>query len=72
LNTDKVNLFRGYKSSVFDTSNFGDHIPLFKQKLGEKKPLSATLGFRDMNVKFGIWETDIVLDYTLLLTVFSG
>jgi hypothetical protein len=72
LNTDKVNLFRGYKSSAFDTSNFGDHIPLFKRKLGEKKPLSATLGYRDMNVKFGIWETDIVLDYTLLITVFDG
>ena len=25
-----------------------------------------------MNVKFGIWETDIVLDYTLLITVFEG
>jgi len=25
-----------------------------------------------MNVKFGIWETDIVLDYTLLVTVFDG
>ena len=34
LNTNKVNKFRGYNGSVFDTSNFGDHIPLFKQKLG--------------------------------------
>jgi len=25
-----------------------------------------------MNVKFGIWETDIVLDFTLLVTVFDG
>lgn len=40
--------------------------------MGEKKTLSATLGFKDMNVKFGIWETDIVLDYTLLVTVFNG
>jgi hypothetical protein len=53
LDTKKVNLFRGFNGSRFDTSNFGDHIPLFKKKLGEKKILSANIGFKDIKVLFG-------------------
>jgi len=67
-----VNLFRGFNGSKFDTSNFADHIPLFRHKLGERKLLSAMIGFKDVKVLFGQFDTDMILDYTLTFKIFKG
>lgn len=45
-------------------------MPLFKQKLGdEAKPMRVLLRFKDINVLFGQHNTDVIFEYTMMMTI---
>ena len=52
---------------VMDSTTVGQYMPLFTEKLGKGKPLHAWLQFKNIDVKFGQYDTDIILSYTACL-----
>jgi hypothetical protein len=50
-----------------DSTTVGKYMPLFSEKLGKGMPLHAYLRFKDIDVKFGEYDTDIILSYTACL-----
>lgn len=51
----------------FDTSYIAPQIPIFEEKLGENIPLQLYLHMKDVNVLFGQFDTDVILEYTLCM-----
>lgn len=68
FNEDRLNQFFAVNNLKFDTTNFAKHIPIFKEKLGNNKPLRVKITYKDVNALFGQFDTDIILDYTMCLS----
>ena len=51
----------------FDTTYLADYLPLFQAKLGKNKPIEMHMRVKNIDVKFGIYDTDILLTYTLCI-----
>lgn len=54
-----------------DTTSIAAHIPLFQQKLGPNKPLTARVGMNHITVTLGQFDCDLILDYTLEFAIFE-
>lgn len=71
LSTDRLNrMFEVYPNLppfVMDSTTVGYYMPLFIEKLGKGKPLHAWLNFKDIDVKFGQYDTDMIFSYTLCM-----
>jgi len=71
VSTDRLNrMFEIYPNlprMVMDSTTVGQYMPLFTEKLGKGKPLHAWLQFKNIDVKFGQYDTDIILSYTACL-----
>jgi hypothetical protein len=50
-----------------DSTTVGKYMPLFKEKLGKGMPLHAYLRFKNIDVKFGQYDTDLIISYTACL-----
>lgn len=50
-----------------DTTTVGKYLPLFPKKLGKGKPLEMILNFKNFDVKFGRYDTDVIIGYTACL-----
>ena len=69
LNEDKFNklfMVEGYK---LNTTSLGRHIKLFEEKVGSDKPLKFQSEFKNINIQFGKFDTDVVIDYTFCFSV---
>jgi len=72
VNTDRLNrmleLFKDVPQFEMDTSTVGKFFPLFKDagKEGKdgKKPMEVLLDLKDIDVKFGYYDTDVIFEYT--------
>jgi len=68
FNEDRLNrmfeMFPGLPHFYMNTTSVGKFIPLFKEKLGRNKPLQLFLDFKNIDVKFGEYDTDVILSYT--------
>jgi hypothetical protein len=51
----------------FNTSSFAQYVPMFEMKLGKNVPLHAMLVVKDINILLGHYETDMIIDYTLIV-----
>lgn len=49
----------------FDTTSLGKHFPILKDKLGKDVELIGEVGFKDVQVLFGSFDTDMILTYTV-------
>lgn len=49
------------------STSVGYYIPLFKEKLKKNMPLHATVQFKNINFKFGQYDTDVIVSYTLCI-----
>lgn len=49
----------------FTTSSLAKHFPILEQKVGKNKELNGYVTFKDMQVLFGSFDTDIILSYTV-------
>lgn len=52
-----------------NTTSVAPYVKLFQEKLGANKPLKLTVGFKDLAVTFGRFESDIILDYSVCFDV---
>lgn len=68
FNEKRLNQFFSVDNLKFDTSAFAKHIPIFEEKLGKNKPLRAQISFKNVNVIFGQYDSDIIIDYTACLS----
>lgn len=50
-----------------DSTSVGYYIPLFKEKLPKNMPLHAIVRFKNINFKFGQYDTDVIVSYTLCI-----
>lgn len=48
----------------FDTSTIALQIPIFQEKLGDGVELEMMLHYKDINVLFGQYDTDVIFEYT--------
>jgi hypothetical protein len=73
LNGDKLSkLFSGLTLKEveypFTARSLKKHIPLFYQKLKNKdQKLKLDVSFKDFNVKFGNFDTDLIFEYTMVM-----
>lgn len=51
-----------------DTSTVAQFIPIFEQKSGVNIPMITYVNFKDIDVKFGEYDTDVIITYTANLS----
>ena len=56
----------------FDTTSYRKYIPLFQQKLGPKKPLRLETTLKDIEVKFGQFDVDMEVEFTVCMGYYIG
>lgn len=73
LNTDRMNQMLSTEGVFkFDTVNLGKMMPIVKKLFpGPKKDLRFILNFKDINVLFGQFDTDAIVEYTMLLSIYE-
>lgn len=49
----------------FTTTTLGKHFPVLIDKLGKNKELYGHVSFRDIEVLFGSFDTDVIVSYTV-------
>lgn len=69
LNTQTVSDLWDDPETVFTTSSLGKHFPIIEQKLGKDRPLTGMTTFKDVQVLFGSFDSDIIISYTVCLTL---
>ena len=65
FNEERLNTFFGIDYFKFDTTNFAEHMPIFKNKLGVGKPLKMLISFENFNVKFANDHVDMTFSYLM-------
>lgn len=53
----------------FTTTSLGKHFPILEKKLGRNKPLIGHVQFKDINVIFGSYDTDVIASYTVCFSL---
>jgi len=48
----------------FNTSSLGYHFPILEEKLGPNRPLYSHVFFKDIDILFGSFDTDVIISYT--------
>jgi len=51
------------------STSLKNHLPIFEKKLGPNKPLTGLASFKDINVMFGKFDTDIIIEYTVCFSL---
>jgi hypothetical protein len=64
FNSQTVSALWGIPDMKFNTTEIGTHLPIFKEKLGANKTLYSEVNFKDVNVMFGKYDSDVVFEYT--------
>lgn len=62
-----IDLFGLSDDFKFNSTTIAQQIPIFQEKLGDDIPIQLTLSFKDVNVIFGQYDTDMILEYTAQL-----
>lgn len=57
-------MFPNLTKFKMDSTTVGKFMPLFTEKLGKGVPLHAFLSFKSIDVKFGEYDTDLIISYT--------
>lgn len=60
-------MFPDLPKFVMDSTTVGKYLPLFSEKLGKGMPLHAWVQFKNIDVKFGQYDTDVIFSYTACL-----
>lgn len=69
LNSQTVSDLWAEPNVNFTTSSLGKHFPILEKKLGKNRELNGMTTFRDINVIFGTFDTDIILSYTVCFQI---
>jgi hypothetical protein len=75
LDEDRINkmlsVFKSDRNFDFTTSSIAKYgkVPLFERKMGKDVKLAAELRFKDVSVMFGQYDTDVIMEYTMMLDV---
>ena len=68
FNNEKWNQFwHVNEPGFFDTTSIKRHIKIFEEKVGPNVPLKVDASLADISVKFGQYNTDVAVDYTLCM-----
>jgi len=70
LNRKSMNEFFGANDLRFDTSSMKRDMPILHKKLGENKPLTFILSFRDMKVGFAQGDKDVTLEMVARISIY--
>lgn len=65
LNRNTVSALWDEPELGFDTTSLEKHFPILKDKLGEDVALCGYATFKDVNVIFGSFDTDVIVSYTV-------
>lgn len=64
LNTETLSTLLNLDDFIFNSTTIAQQIPIFQEKLGDDIPIQLTLSYKDVNVIFGQYDTDMILEYT--------
>ena len=67
FNNEKIKNFFGMDDLEMTTSFLASQIPLFEEKLGPDVELNLYLHMKDVKVLLGQYDSDIILEYTLVM-----
>ena len=55
----------------FTSTSLNQHLPIFEQKIGKNIPLKARIILKDLNVIFGKFDSDIIVEYSASYAVWE-
>ena len=55
----------------FSTDSMKEHFPVLYDKIGGSKDLNMELSWKDVRVLLGNYDADVILEYTMQLTLFE-
>ena len=55
----------------FSTDSLREHLPVLYEKVGGNKDLNMELSWKDVKVLLGNYDADVILEYTMQLTLFE-
>ena len=55
----------------FTSTSLNQHLPIFEQKIGKNVPLKARIILKDLNVIFGKFDSDIIVEYSASYAVWE-
>jgi hypothetical protein len=64
LDENRINQLFKKSGMKFNTNSLATYLPIFQQKLGENVPMGLHLRFKNINVMFGKFDSDVILEYT--------
>lgn len=65
LNSRTVKDFWADPNANLTTTSLGKHFPILEKKLGKNRELNGYVTYKDVNVIFGSFDTDVILSYTV-------
>lgn len=65
LNSRTVKDFWAEPTANLTTSSLGKHFPILEKKLGKNRELNGYATYKDVQVIFGSFDTDVILSYTV-------
>ena len=69
LNTQTVSELWNDPTMNFTTTSLGKHFPILEKKLGKNLNLVGQTSFKDINVIFGSFDTDVIVSYTICFSL---
>jgi len=55
----------------FNTTTLGKHFPLLQEKIDADLQLYSHVFFKDINVLFGSYDTDVIVSYTVCFALYT-
>lgn len=69
LNSKSTAALWGEPGLTLDSTKLNEHLPIFYEKIGANKTLKADISFKDFNVMFGKYDSDVILEYTFCFSM---
>lgn len=69
LNSQTVSDLWAESGLNFTTTSLGKHFPILEKKLGKNKELEGYATFKDIDVIFGSFDSDVIISYTVCFSL---
>jgi hypothetical protein len=61
--------FWGDQDANMTTTSLGKHFPVIEKKLGKNRELNGYVTYKDVQVIFGSFDTDLIVSYTVCFSL---
>jgi len=70
LDETRINLLLETDWIKLTSSTMSNHLPIFQSKLGHDIPMKLEVSYKDFNVMYGKFDSDIIMEYTACVGFF--